>query len=129
MAEFVLDGRRFNNFAEFVAEINRACGSSLQGRVWDGEDFNDLDEYLKGASPVSIRWTYSKESKDNLGYEEMREFWEETLRICLREIPWLKKMQEEFKERIEEASSNKGRTLFEYLFQQLERSNFKIVLE
>ena len=44
--EMIIDGGRFCDYEGFVGEFNRAYLAVFGGPPWDGEDFNDLDDFL-----------------------------------------------------------------------------------
>lgn len=129
MTELVLDGRRISCFADFVTEFNRAFGEIHGGPEWSGEDFNELDDFLEHATPVTLRWTHSDESRKRLGYRAMTEWWKASLGRSMKNFPTHEFMHERSKQGIDESETNQGRTLFEYICWQIEQPCCKIVLE
>lgn len=129
MTELVLDGRCISCFGDFVTEFNRCYCRIYGGPEWSGLDFNELDDFLEHAAPVTLRWTHSEVSRKNLGYRAMREWWIDSLNRSRNKFPTHEFMHEWCSQGIHESESNQGRTLFEYICWQIEQPCCKILLE
>ena len=118
--EIVIDGGRFCDYEGFVGEFNRAYLAVFGGPPWDGEDFNDFDDFLETPGErLTIRWMNSQKSMSDLGHEEMARFWSRWLARCRTEFPRLISMHQDYEEKIDRATAGRGETLFDWLVVQL----------
>lgn len=129
MTVLVLDGRRISCFGDFVIEFNRAYCGIFGDPEWSGQDFNELDDFLEYAAPVTLRWTHSDLSREALGYQAMTEWWKASLSRSRKNFPTHEFMHQWFIEGIDESESSHGRTLFDYICWQIEQPCCKILLE
>lgn len=129
MNELVLDGRCITCYADFITEFNRAYCGIHGGPEWSGQDFNELDDILEHAAPVTLRWTHSDVSRNSLGYHAMTEWWKASLSRTIKNFPTHEFMHEWCNQGIDESESNQGRTLFDYICWQIEQPGCKLVLE
>lgn len=108
-----LDGKKFSDFAGFVAEFNRGFVSKLYPDAprWDG-DLDYLDELLElppGEEPYVIRWRNSSKSRTDLDHAVMADHWRGWLTQCHPV------MREGFESRFDEANRGVGMTMFDWL--------------
>jgi hypothetical protein len=129
--EVVIDGGCFNDYVGFVEEFNRAYLSVFGGRPWDGDDFNDFDDFLESPNGrLTIRWVQSASSRAALGQEAMRAFWLRSLERCEAELPQAGFIHQQLRERIDEGALGHGNTLFDWLVGQLrDNEHVDLVLE
>jgi hypothetical protein len=119
--EVVIDGRRFSSFYGFVGEFNRAYVTVFGGPEWDGDDFGDLYDMLSlPKDRYTVRWEASAKSRSDLGYEAMEEFWRSCLDECKEAFPKVMTLLDGYADNIELAASKRGRTMFDYLVEQLQ---------
>lgn len=128
-SQMSLDGNRVFSYDDFVAEFNREYLRLFGPPSWDGQSFEDLDDFLEMAKPLKICWIHSTSAKAALGYREMAEFRMRSLEECKRRFPNADYMLQEISQAIEEALSERGPTLFEYLCWQMQSSDCEILCE
>jgi hypothetical protein len=130
--EMMIDGARFCDYAGFVEEFNRAyalavgASTSDWNASWDG-DITDLHELLEATievrgKPLTIHWTNSQKSIFDLGHREMAEFWRQSIESIPAAVfsPASYQLVHGWnQERLDQAETGQGRTLFEYLVWQI----------
>jgi hypothetical protein len=117
--DLIIDGTQFSDYAGFVRELNRAMALCFPNGLWDGQDFNDLDNLLESPERYSIRWLNSATSRDVLGHDLMEVFWSDALIRCRESFPAMTTLHKEYEDKVELAAAGVGRTLFDYLVEQL----------
>ncbi len=128
-SSITLDGERIRTYDDFVAEFNREYCRLFGPPLWDGQSFDDLDDFLEFARPLKIHWINSPSTRIALGYAEMMEFKSRSLDECKRNFPECECLIREIAKSIEEARSNTGHTLFEYICWQINGPDCEIILE
>lgn len=128
--ELVIDGGRFRDYDGFVAELNRAYVAAFGGTPWNGEDFNDLDDFLNApAERLSIRWTECRKSAAELGYDAMAACWSQSLSRCRAAFPDVPSLHQDYQAKLDDAVAGRGPTLFDWLVIQLSPENVDLTLE
>jgi hypothetical protein len=107
---FIIDGSKFDDFAGFIQEFNRAFSSQL-GAEWHGnlDAFNDFLSWPGGK--YTLLWKQSDLSGRRLDYDKMAKCLEECVRHCHpTNVPHMR-------ERLEKAERGEGQTLFDVLLE------------
>ena len=132
--QLVLDVSRISCFTDFVGEFNAAYKDAFgecewnHGPDWDG-DLNDLDCFLEAPQErISIRLTNASQARENLGYEQMVEFWEDGLATSVQRFPNVTFLHDETRQSIENAKNRIGPTMFDYLVDLLSHPNCTLTL-
>lgn len=128
--ELLIDGNRFRDYDGFVAEFNRAYVTVFGGPPWNGDDLNDLDDFLAApAEGLSVRWVNSRTSAAELGHAAMAAYWSRALEGCRAELPHVPSLHSGYEEKIVEATAGRGPTLFDWLVTQLTAENVGLTLD
>jgi hypothetical protein len=125
--ELIIDGSHFSDYAGFVQEFNRAYVALFDGPTWDGESFDDFDDFLEAARDttgerLTIRWLNSQKSRADFGYEAMAAYWSwalERVPVGALSPAGYELLSRRHHERIDRARAGHGRTLFEWMVWQI----------
>lgn len=126
--QFILEGSRINDIPGFYAEINRLfmTGEDWQlGNSLDG--FNDLLHggigAIDGDEPIALIWKDMEHSRQALGVEVTRKYYEEKL------SPGSPFNRERFEEKLAELNNGRGQTYFDILMEIIgDHPNITVVL-
>ena len=115
----VINGGHFSDLDGFYQEINRLFMSDEDWKVGTLDGFDDI---LYGYSGEII-WKDSEKSKQDLGFDLTKEFYENKIRIGK---PFNVKL---IQQKLDDLIEGKGQTLFEILVEIIEsHQNIKLVL-
>lgn len=116
----VIDGGHFSDLEGFYQEINRLFMSDEDWQVGTLDGFDDILYGYKG----EIIWKDSEKSKQDLGFDLTKEFYENKIRIGK---PFNVKL---IQQKLDNLIEGKGQILFEILVEIIEsHQNIKLVLD
>lgn len=112
--KIIINGKSIKDIATFYEEINRVLMSEEDWNIGNSLDaFNDLlyggFGGIDGDEPITLVWLDSNESREALGYQVTRFYYEEKLKP---DSPFNKKM---FQEKLSALENGTGETYFEII--------------
>lgn len=112
--KIIINGKSIKDIATFYEEINRVLMSEEDWNIGNSLDaFNDLlyggFGGIHGDEPITLVWLDLNESREALGYQVTRFYYEEKLKP---DSPFNKKM---FKEKLAALEYGTGETYFEII--------------
>lgn len=116
----VINGSHFSNLEGFYEEISRLF---LKDEEWKVGTLDGFDDILYGFKGVII-WKNSQKSKENLGLNLTKEFYENKIR---QGKPFNTKL---IQQKLDELTSGNGQTLFDILIEIIEsHKNITVILD
>ncbi|PJJ67265.1 ribonuclease inhibitor [Chryseobacterium geocarposphaerae] len=116
----VINGSHFSNLEGFYEEIAELFMKDENWKVGTLDGFNDI---LYGIE-TDITWENSQKSKEDLGFEVTKEFYEDKIRLGK---PFNVKL---IQQKLDDLVEGKGQTLFEILIEMMEsHKNIRLILD
>ena len=114
--QIVIDGHLISDIPSFYAELNRVFMAGEDWQLGNSLDaFNDLlyggFGLIKYNEPVKLLWKHMEKSREALGYETTKRYYEEKL---LPDAPFHK---EHFREKLDALNNGTGQTYFDILLE------------
>jgi RNAse (barnase) inhibitor barstar len=116
----VINGGHFSDLEGFYEEISQLF---MKDEDWKVGTLDGFDDILYGVDS-DITWKDSQKSKEDLGFELTKEFYENKIRIGK---PFNVKL---IQQKLEDLIDGKGQTLFEILVEIIEsHQNIRLILD
>lgn len=116
----VIDGGHFSDLEGFYQEINQLFMSDEDWQIGTLDGFDDILYGYKG----EIIWKDSEKSKQDLGFDLTKEFYDNKIRIGK---PFNVKL---IQQKLDDLMNGKGQTLFEILVEIIEsHKNIELILQ
>ena len=116
----VINGSHFSNLAGFYEEVSRLF---LKDEDWKVGTLDGFDDILYGVD-TNITWKDSQKSKEDLGFDLTKEFYENKIR---QGKPFNVKL---IQQKLDDLIDGNGQTLFEILIEIIEsHKNITLFLE
>ena len=116
----VINGSHFSDLSGFYEEVSQVLMKNADWKVGTLDGFDDI---LYGVE-TDIMWKYSQKSKEDLGFDATKEFYENKIN---HGKPFNVKL---IQQKLDELVAGKGQTLFEILIEIIEsHQNIKLISE
>lgn len=124
----IINGSHFSDLPGFYDEVSLVLMKDADWKVGTLDGFDDIlyggFGVFEGGEEVEITWKNSQKSKEDLGFETTRSFYENKIR---QGKPFNVEL---IQQKLDELISGKGQTLFEILIEIIEsHKNITLILD
>ncbi|UMQ43006.1 ribonuclease inhibitor [Chryseobacterium sp. Y16C] len=116
----VINGSHFSNIDGFYEEVSQLF---MKDEDWNVATLDGFDDILYGVD-TDITWKNSQKSREDLGFDLTKEFYENKIRMGK---PYNVKL---IQQKLDDLIEGKGQTLFEILIEMMEsHKNIRLILD